>query len=139
MTVDSASPTTRPYVGVRARMRPSRHVVGVGVLTALMAAGYSVFSLVLNYTFHTSSYDLVIFDEAVRSYAHFEPGISVIKGLHNNFGPDFSVLGDHWSPILASLAPCTGSLKSLQCLRGDRPRVRRRRRRRTAGLVGDTR
>ena len=41
----------------------------------------------------------------MRSYAHFEPGISVIKGLHNNFGPNFSVLGDHWSPILAALAP----------------------------------
>ncbi len=105
VTVDSASPTTRLHVGVRARMRPSRHVVGVGVLTALMAAGYSVFSLVLNYTFQTSSYDLVIFDEAVRSYAHFEPGISIIKGVHNGFGPHFSVLGDHWSPILAALAP----------------------------------
>ncbi len=77
----------------------------MGVLTALMAAGYSAFSLILNYTFQTSSYDLVIFDQAVRSYAHFQPGISVIKGLHNNFGPHFSVLGDHWSPILASLAP----------------------------------
>ena len=28
-----------------------------------------------------------------------------MKGLHNGFGPDFSVLGDHWSPILAVLAP----------------------------------
>ncbi len=71
----------------------------------LVAVGYSVFSLTLNYTFQTSSYDLVIFDQAVRSYAHFQPGISVVKGLHNGFGPHFSVLGDHWSPILASLAP----------------------------------
>ena len=47
----------------------------------------------------------MIFDQAVRSYAHFQPGISVIKGLHNGFGPHFSILGDHWSPILASLAP----------------------------------
>jgi uncharacterized membrane protein len=75
------------------------------MLTALMAAGYSVFSLVLNYTYQTSSYDLVIFDEAIRSYAHFHPGISIVKGLHNGFGPHFSILGDHWSPILASLAP----------------------------------
>jgi len=75
------------------------------VLTVLVAVGYSVFSLTLNYTFQTSSYDLVIFDQAVRSYAHFQPGISVVKGLHNGFGPHFSVLGDHWSPILASLAP----------------------------------
>ena len=85
--------------------RLSPHVVAVGALTALMAIGYSAFSLILNYTFQTSSYDLVIFDEAVRSYARFQPGISVIKGLHNNFGPNFSVLGDHWSPILAALAP----------------------------------
>ena len=47
----------------------------------------------------------MIFDQAVRSYAHFQPGLSVVKGLHNGFGPHFSVLGDHWSPILASLAP----------------------------------
>ena len=93
------------HAGSRGSRSRSWHLVAVGVLTALMAAGYSAFSLILNYTFQTSSYDLVIFDEAVRSYAHFQPGISVIKGLHNNFGPHFSVLGDHWSPILASLAP----------------------------------
>src|ERR1035438_5793874 len=95
----------RQHAGSRGSRSRPRHIVAVGVLTALMAAGYSAFSLILNYTFQTSSYDLVIFDEAVRSYAHFQPGISVIKGLHNNFGPHFSVLGDHWSPILASLAP----------------------------------
>ena len=64
-----------------------------------------MFALTRYYTFHTSSYDLVIFDQAVRSYAHFRPGISIIKGVHNGFGPSFSVLGDHWSPILAALAP----------------------------------
>jgi uncharacterized membrane protein len=95
----------RQHADGRGSRSLSRHIVGVGVLTALMAVGYSVFSLTLNYTFKSSSYDLVIFDEAVRSYAHFQPGISVIKGLHNGFGPHFSVLGDHWSPILASLAP----------------------------------
>ena len=81
------------------------HHVVVWLLTALTAAGYSVFALARYYTFRTGSYDLVIFDQAVRSYAHFQPGISVIKGVHNGFGPHFSVLGDHWSPILASLAP----------------------------------
>ncbi len=85
--------------------RPPRHWLGVGALTALAAAGYTAFALLLYYTFQTSSYDLVIFDQAVRSYAHFEPGISIIKGVHNGFGPHFSVLGDHWSPILAALAP----------------------------------
>jgi uncharacterized membrane protein len=79
--------------------------LGVALLTALAAAGYSVYCLARFHTFHYGSYDLAIFDQAVRSYAHFHPGISIIKGVHNGFGPHFSVLGDHWSPILASLAP----------------------------------
>ena len=91
--------------GAEREGRRSRHWLGVGALTVLAAAGYTVFALLLNYTFQTSSYDLVIFDQAVRSYAHFQPGISIIKGVHNGFGPHFSVLGDHWSPILAALAP----------------------------------
>jgi uncharacterized membrane protein len=81
------------------------HLVAVGALTLLVAALYCVFALAQFYTFRTSSYDLVIFDEAVRSYSHFLPGTSIIKGLHNGFGPHFSELGDHWSPILAALAP----------------------------------
>ncbi len=105
---DSAPPTARP--GVRrltGRLTGVRlvHVAGVGLVTAIMAVGYSVFALVLNYRFQTSSYDLEIFDQAIRSYAHFHPGTSPVKGLHNHFGPGFSILGDHWSPILASLAP----------------------------------
>ncbi len=105
MTVDSAAPAARQHADRQVTRYRAAHIVAVGLLTALMAAGYSVFSLVLNYTFQTSSYDLVIFDEAIRSYAHFHPGISIVKGLHNGFGPHFSILGDHWSPILASLAP----------------------------------
>jgi uncharacterized membrane protein len=89
--------------GARAARRP--HVVAVGTLTAVVAGAYTAFALGLYNTFQTSSYDLVIFDQAVRSYAHFHAGISVIKGVHNGFGPNFSVLGDHWSPILAALAP----------------------------------
>jgi uncharacterized membrane protein len=81
------------------------HLIAVGALTAVMAALYCVFALAQFYRFRTSSYDLVIFDEAVRSYSHFLPGTSIIKGLHNGFGPHFSELGDHWSPILAVLAP----------------------------------
>lgn len=81
------------------------HQVAVGLLTVAMAAGYSAFSLIRYWDFRFASYDLVIFDQAVRSYAHFQPGISIVKGVHNGFGPHFSVLGDHWSPILAALAP----------------------------------
>jgi uncharacterized membrane protein len=86
--------------------RPQRaHLVGVGVVTAIIAAIYAVYSLAMYYTFKTSAYDLTIFDQAVRSYAHFHLGISPLKGVHNGFGPNFSVLGDHFSPIIAVLAP----------------------------------
>jgi uncharacterized membrane protein len=91
----------------RAALRRVRgtHLLGVSILTAFIAALYSVFSLIYYIRFRASSYDLVIFDQAIRSYSHFHLGISVIKGVHNGFGPHFSVLGDHFSPILASLAP----------------------------------
>jgi uncharacterized membrane protein len=98
------APATGQGAGERAGARRP-HLAGVAALTALVAAVYCVFALTRYYTFHMSSYDLVIFDQAVRSYAHFRPGISIIKGVHNGFGPNFSVLGDHWSPILATLAP----------------------------------
>ncbi|TDD94074.1 DUF2079 domain-containing protein [Actinomadura rubrisoli] len=55
--------------------------------------------------FRASSYDLVIFDQAVRSYSRFGAPVAMVKGVHNGFGPGFSVLGDHFSPILALLAP----------------------------------
>jgi uncharacterized membrane protein len=103
-TVQSIVPAARQDPGEQAGRR-SAHVLWVGGLTAVAAAGYTVFALAQYYTFQTSSYDLVIFDQAVRSYAHFQPGISIIKGVHNGFGPHFSVLGDHFSPILIAAAP----------------------------------
>ena len=115
-TTDSAQPSVQQGAsGVTSPLRTA-HVVAVGALTAVAAAGYSVFALVLNSHLQTSSYDLVIFDQAVQSYAHFMPGISIIKGLHNGFGPHFSVLGDHWSPILAALAPLYWIWNSPQAL-----------------------
>ena len=85
--------------------RTSLNVLFIAVLTVLAAAIYGTYSLYRYYQFNSGTYDLVIFDQAIRSYAHFRPGISIVKGLHNGFGPNFSVLGDHFSPILAALAP----------------------------------
>lgn len=81
------------------------HLRRVTLLTAVVAAGYAAYSLLRFHTFRTSVYDLVIFDQAVRSYSRFEPGTALVKGVHNGFGPDFSVMGDHFSPMLAVLAP----------------------------------
>jgi uncharacterized membrane protein len=77
----------------------------VWTITALTAAGYGVFSVILYFTYQYPTYDLGIFDQAVRSYAHFQPGISIAKGLYDLGNPNFSVLGDHFSPIDALLAP----------------------------------
>jgi uncharacterized membrane protein len=104
-TMESALLAARRSPSQQATRHRVTHRIAVGALTALVAVGYCVFALVRYDTFQTSSYDLVIFDQAVRSYARFAPGISIIKGVHNGFGPHFSVLGDHWSPIIAVLAP----------------------------------
>ncbi|WP_327089921.1 DUF2079 domain-containing protein [Nonomuraea sp. NBC_01738] len=74
-------------------------------LAALAACLYTALSLVRLATLKAGAYDLVIFDQAIRSYSRFRLPVAMVKGVHNGFGPGFSVLGDHWSPILALLAP----------------------------------
>ena len=74
-------------------------------ITAFFAAINCLYTLVKYATYNEANYDLVIFDQAIRSYAHFHLGISIIKGLHDGFGPNFSVLGDHFSPMDMALAP----------------------------------
>jgi uncharacterized membrane protein len=95
---------TRPAPAGRSSRR-TRHAPWVGGLTAAAAVVYAAYALLRFHTFLTGSYDLVIFDQAVRSYSHFHLPVSIVKGVHNGFGPGFAVLGDHFSPILALLAP----------------------------------
>lgn len=95
--------TMPPRPAARRRVRP--HLLGVGGLTVAAALVYAACSFQQFRTFRSGSYDLVIFDEAIRSYSHFHLPVSMVKGIHNSFGPGFSVLGDHFSPILALLAP----------------------------------
>ena len=59
------------------------HKRWVAVLTTLFALFYSVFSCTMYYTYRVATYDLGIFDQGIRSYAHFGAGISIAKGLHN--------------------------------------------------------
>ncbi|MFG2294247.1 DUF2079 domain-containing protein [Streptomyces sp. NPDC048603] len=61
--------------------------------------GYSVISLALHERLLTRAFDLGIFVQVVRSYAEGHLPVSEVKG------PDFPVLGDHFSPVLALLAP----------------------------------
>lgn len=60
---------------------------------------YVTYSLSLHYTYRTTGFDLGIFEQIVRSYAAGQLPESSLKG------PDFPIMGDHFSPILATLAP----------------------------------
>jgi uncharacterized membrane protein len=60
---------------------------------------YSVLSAARFNRLATKSWDLGIFEQAIRSYANLRPPIVDIKG------PGFNLLGDHFSPLLAVLAP----------------------------------
>ena len=46
-----------------------------------------MYSLVRFWTFRTTTYDLVIFDQAVRRYSRFHAPTAIVKGVHNGFGP----------------------------------------------------
>ena len=60
---------------------------------------YLAHSLLRYRNFEAKGYDLGIFDQAVRQYALGKPPVVPIKG------EDFHLLGDHFHPIIASLAP----------------------------------
>ncbi|MCC9308659.1 DUF2079 domain-containing protein [Kitasatospora sp. RB6PN24] len=68
-------------------------------LAVLFLLGYSLVELLRYQRFAAPSWDLGIFTQAVKGYAHFGAPILSIKG------PGFNALGDHWSPIVALLAP----------------------------------
>ena len=79
--------------------------VGVAALTGAAALLYSV-QAVLDYRrFLTSTFDLVIFDQGVRGYSRFHAPTSIARGVADGQNAHFSLLADHWSPILALLAP----------------------------------
>ncbi len=80
-----------------ARTRESRAVPHV--LAAVAFAGYAAWSLQRLRTFDASGFDLGIFEQAVRSYAHGHWPVSDLLGA------GYPTLGDHFHPILALLAP----------------------------------
>lgn len=60
---------------------------------------FALVSLCRFRTMSISSWDLGIFEQAVRGYAHFQAPIVDLKG------PGTNILGDHFSPVLIVLAP----------------------------------
>ncbi|RSD19425.1 DUF2079 domain-containing protein [Amycolatopsis eburnea] len=68
-------------------------------VAAVAFAGYAAWSLQRLRTFDASGFDLGIFEQAVRSYAHGHWPVSDL------LGPSAPTLGDHFHPILALVAP----------------------------------
>ena len=81
------------------------HRRGVLLLVAGFGLMYSVFAVARHHVFETTAYDLGIFFEAVRGWAHLHLPIVPVKGVHDHLGAHFNLLGDHFHPILALLAP----------------------------------
>lgn len=67
--------------------------------TLASAVLYAVYALSRYPQFLTAGYDLGIFDQAVRQYSRFHAPYVALKGDHYN------LLGDHFHPVLALLAP----------------------------------
>lgn len=84
---------TASWFGV---LRGSPALFGVTV-TCLLT--YLLRGISEQYTYQTTGFDLGIFDQAVRAYAHFKAPMVALKG------PGYDVLGDHFHPILVTLAP----------------------------------
>src|SRR5579859_2880714 len=78
---------------------------GVWALTAGAAMVYCLQALLDYRRFLTSTFDLVIFDQGIRGYAHLHAPESIARGVADGQGVHFSLLSDHWSPILALLSP----------------------------------
>ena len=89
----------------RLRALWSRSSAKVGALTVAAAIVYCLDSLNLLRRFLASTFDLVIFDQGIRGYAHLGAPVSIARGVSDGQGAHFMLLADHWSPALALLAP----------------------------------
>ncbi|MDO5635316.1 MAG: DUF2079 domain-containing protein [Micrococcus sp.] len=87
----------RPAV-VRVRVTRAQWLQLLGVMAVFTALSIT-HSFLRFAAYEAKGYDLGIFDQAVRQYAMFQAPIVPVKGV------DFHLLGDHFHPILALLAP----------------------------------
>ncbi|HEY0716853.1 MAG TPA: DUF2079 domain-containing protein [Streptosporangiaceae bacterium] len=92
-------PAAQPGAGLR------KHLRGVSVLTVVAAAMNMTDALLRFRRFLSTTFDLVIFDQGIRGYAHFRAPVSIARGVADGGTAHFVLLSDHWSPILAVLGP----------------------------------
>ncbi|NUP38743.1 MAG: DUF2079 domain-containing protein [Streptomyces sp.] len=97
----AAPPAAEP--GPAGTARPGLRIPGARLdpylLAAVFSVAYFLLSLVRYRRMLTMSWDLGIFEQAVKGYAHLHAPTTALKG------PGFNALGDHFSPIDALIAP----------------------------------
>jgi uncharacterized membrane protein len=69
------------------------------VMALVFAGLYAAISVARFERMATRSFDLGIFEQAIRHYAHLQAPIVDLEGAGHNF------LGDHWNPLIAVYAP----------------------------------
>jgi len=80
-------------------LRQSRRHRRIITLTVLALAFYLWHGLWAQFNYRSTGYDLGIFDQVLRHYAHFDAPLVPLKGT------GFNVLGDHFHPIIVTLVP----------------------------------
>lgn len=90
-----AGPAAPPWT----RRRPTLRAAGPWLVVALLTLVYSLDSLARYGRFAADSWDLGIFTESVKQYAHLHAPIVDARGA------GFDIIGEHFSPIVALLGP----------------------------------
>ncbi|MET9670311.1 DUF2079 domain-containing protein [Streptomyces sp. NPDC006475] len=106
--IDLTAPADRtepvPIPGARHRAAPrtrrrSRWDRAPHLLAFALFAAYTTHSVLRYHRMQTRSWDLGIFEQAIRAYAQLEAPVVDLKG------PGTNILGDHFSPVTALIAP----------------------------------
>ncbi|MEU9796172.1 DUF2079 domain-containing protein [Streptomyces sparsogenes] len=99
-TAEGATAATLDHEQAGTRQPAARHPWRAPYwLAAGFFVAFAAVSVCRYWRMATMSWDLGIFEQAIRSYAHFRTPVADLKG------PGFNILGDHFSPVTALLAP----------------------------------
>ncbi|WP_369146234.1 DUF2079 domain-containing protein [Streptomyces sp. R44] len=105
---------THPPVQDRALARTAAWYRSPALIPWVWAAGlfllYSAVAVRRHQLLRTTGYDLGIFEQAVRAYAELRAPVAPLRG------EGFNLLGDHFHPLLAVLAPLYRLWPSPLCL-----------------------
>ncbi|MFI7414949.1 DUF2079 domain-containing protein [Streptomyces sp. NPDC049627] len=101
----TSNTSSEPHIPAQSTPRPSgTEQPGSGrrdpwLLAVGLFVGYAVVSVGRYRHLGQRSWDLGIFEQVIRAYAHLQAPVADLKG------PGFNILGDHFSPVTALLAP----------------------------------